>query len=71
MIKIKNFFIHLKQAKAIKKKKANTVTYLVKETTMLVEPVVVIGTKEFHSELPSFVCDIGDVVWYVFRMTNF
>ena len=38
---------------------------------MLVEPVVIIGAKEFDCEFARFVIDVSDVVWNVFWVTDF
>ena len=38
---------------------------------MLVEPVVVIGTKEFDCKFARFVIYVGDVVWNVFWVADF
>jgi hypothetical protein len=38
---------------------------------MLVKPVVVIGAEEFDCEFTNFVRNIVDVVWNIFRMTDF
>lgn len=38
---------------------------------MLVEPVVIIGAKEFDCEFARFVIDVSDVVWNVFWVADF
>jgi len=38
---------------------------------MLIEPVVIIGTKKFDSKFANFMSYIVDVVWNVFRMADF
>jgi len=45
--------------------------YLIKKATMLIEPVVIIGTKKFDSKFANFMSYIVDVVWNVFRMADF